>query len=392
VRNDTFLYPQDGWGWRTDQFYELITTTGQNIQDPDSVVDRTVVMTSGMVPAGGPDDTTFTTEYILIEAAVQGDLGIGLQELQAHMDDARGELIPQLNELGLFSEDWRPYVCGDANGDGVVNSGDIVFLINYLYLGTSPPHPYEAGDANGDTRVDIADIMAIANYYFLGESIYCYGDRPCGDLGERDTLLIKGVWGSAGDTVDVPISIFNDDSIFFNLSLLIPDPSKAIFLDTVITDSVRLEPMDLSCVLHDTTGIRICWFPDTTYDSTDLLVPGYGIVAYLRCVLKQDISPGSALCIDTTFFSPGHWTRFYTRDTYCIIPEFKCVAQRGDVTGDGVINVADVLYLINYLFLGASAPDPLYMGDVTYDGVVNTADVIRLINYLFLGASPPSGG
>jgi hypothetical protein len=63
---------------------------------------------------------------------------------------------------------------------------------------------------------------------------------------------------------------------------------------------------------------------------------------------------------------------------------------RGDVNKDGIIDVADVMYLINYLFIGGSAPDPMWLGDVTCDDVVDVADVMYLINYLFIGGSPPS--
>ena len=63
--------------------------------------------------------------------------------------------------------------------------------------------------------------------------------------------------------------------------------------------------------------------------------------------------------------------------------------MRGDATGDGLIDVGDVLYLVNYLFLGTSAPCPMEAGDATCDGIVDVADVLFLINYLFLGTSPP---
>jgi hypothetical protein len=63
---------------------------------------------------------------------------------------------------------------------------------------------------------------------------------------------------------------------------------------------------------------------------------------------------------------------------------------RGDVNRDGVINISDVVYLINYLFIGGPAPDPLALGDANCDGVVNGADVVYLINYLFIGGPPPS--
>jgi hypothetical protein len=63
---------------------------------------------------------------------------------------------------------------------------------------------------------------------------------------------------------------------------------------------------------------------------------------------------------------------------------------RGDANNDQVINSADVVYLINYLFINGPEPKPfLWIGDVNWDGNVNVADVVYLINYLFIGGPPP---
>ncbi len=62
---------------------------------------------------------------------------------------------------------------------------------------------------------------------------------------------------------------------------------------------------------------------------------------------------------------------------------------RGDANGDSAIDIADVMYLINYLFISGSAPDPLWVGDCNCDETVDVADVMYLINYLFIGGSPP---
>ncbi len=63
--------------------------------------------------------------------------------------------------------------------------------------------------------------------------------------------------------------------------------------------------------------------------------------------------------------------------------------QVGDVSGDGLVDIGDVIFLINYLFIDGPAPDPMMTGDVNCDGVVNTGDVIYVINYLYLeGPSP----
>lgn len=68
---------------------------------------------------------------------------------------------------------------------------------------------------------------------------------------------------------------------------------------------------------------------------------------------------------------------------------YKINSLRGDVNGDGVINGADVAYLINYLFVGGPAPQPWQAGDVNSDGTVNSADIAYLINYLFVSGPPP---
>ncbi len=62
---------------------------------------------------------------------------------------------------------------------------------------------------------------------------------------------------------------------------------------------------------------------------------------------------------------------------------------KGDVTGDGMINLGDVVFLVNYLYRGGPAPDPLDMGDVNCDGTVDIGDVVYLVNYLYQGGPPP---
>jgi hypothetical protein len=65
-------------------------------------------------------------------------------------------------------------------------------------------------------------------------------------------------------------------------------------------------------------------------------------------------------------------------------------ASLGDFNGDGSIDVGDVVFLINYLFISGPAPDPQKLGDVNCDDEVNSADVVFLINYLFNNGPSPS--
>jgi parallel beta-helix repeat protein len=62
---------------------------------------------------------------------------------------------------------------------------------------------------------------------------------------------------------------------------------------------------------------------------------------------------------------------------------------RGDVNDDEEISVSDVVYLINYLFKGGPAPDPIWAGDVNCDDNVDIIDIVYLINYLFRSGPRP---
>jgi len=61
----------------------------------------------------------------------------------------------------------------------------------------------------------------------------------------------------------------------------------------------------------------------------------------------------------------------------------------GDATGDGVIDLGDVLHLINYLYKGGPAPDPWEAGDANCDGGIDLGDILYLINYLYKNGTPP---
>jgi hypothetical protein len=62
---------------------------------------------------------------------------------------------------------------------------------------------------------------------------------------------------------------------------------------------------------------------------------------------------------------------------------------KGDATGDGVINLGDLVFIINYLFKNGPAPDPITVADVNCDGKINLGDLVYLINYLYKGGPAP---
>ena len=64
----------------------------------------------------------------------------------------------------------------------------------------------------------------------------------------------------------------------------------------------------------------------------------------------------------------------------------KNASLRGDVDGDGNVNIVDVTALINYLLGGSASYINLTAADCNTDGSVNITDVTALINYLLGGS------
>ncbi|MBD3217670.1 MAG: PQQ-binding-like beta-propeller repeat protein [candidate division Zixibacteria bacterium] len=61
----------------------------------------------------------------------------------------------------------------------------------------------------------------------------------------------------------------------------------------------------------------------------------------------------------------------------------------GDCNNDLSVNVSDAVIVINYVFIGGTAPVPLCVGDANADGSVNVSDAVLIINYVFIGGNPP---
>ncbi len=74
---------------------------------------------------------------------------------------------------GNGTGDVCDYKCGEANGDGIINVGDAVYVINYIFKSGPAPIPRDAGDANCDRAVYVGDAVYLINYIFKS------GPAPC---------------------------------------------------------------------------------------------------------------------------------------------------------------------------------------------------------------------
>jgi hypothetical protein len=66
-----------------------------------------------------------------------------------------------------------------------------------------------------------------------------------------------------------------------------------------------------------------------------------------------------------------------------------CCLARGNTDSDGGINVADLTYLVDFLFFGGDTPPCPEEGNIDADGGINVADVTYLVEYIFFGGPAP---
>lgn len=70
-----------------------------------------------------------------------------------------------------------------------------------------------------------------------------------------------------------------------------------------------------------------------------------------------------------------------------VIVPYGVPFRKGDATGDDALSVADVVYLVSYLYGGGRSP--IGPADCNGDGMVTSEDLFWMINYMFAGGPAP---
>lgn len=131
---------------------------------------------------------------------------------------------------------------------------------------------------------------------------------------------------------------------------------------------------------------------------------GYdGPAPVFRVAMSDTSSIGGQFCIDSCWYPPnGVWIwSFGTHSTppswdgphcYPIIGSC-CVGQRGNVDGDpeDQLDIADLVYLGDYMFNGGPAPPCWDEADIDGDGgsVIDISDLVYMLEFMFNGGPPP---
>jgi len=191
------------------------------------------------------------------------------------------------------------FIRGDVNRSGVVELGDVVFLITYVFKFGPAPSPLEAGDVNCNGAVDLGDVVYLITY------LYKSGPPPCPAKGGKAmvkasmltesvghaqmTLVLKNVQSienkpslsrvsptSLDEVKEVSVEgKFDQDLAGVQVEISF-DPKDVTLLDPALTPLTR--DLQLFCGTKD--GIQKIGVLDLTGEK--LIPKGEGALVYLR--------------------------------------------------------------------------------------------------------------
>ncbi len=202
------------------------------------------------------------------------------------------------------------------------------------------------------------------------------------------------------DSVGVRVFLANDSNLAnFTLSFEI-NTDKFVF-SSARPSMLIMQPVPLCAFIWHvfSWGRRIAV---AGYVPTDLAyypscpTPIHVFTMWFRPVVPYE---GDCVDIDTCYIDNGYYTRFMVHKTYQIFyPEYNdcdsCdiaaeIIPCGDLNGSGQMDIADVIYLVNYIFSSGPAPQDTSQGDADCSSQTNIADAVYLVNYIFAGGAEP---
>jgi len=251
-------------------------------------------------------------------------------------------------------------------------------------------------DVDGDGTLDeqILDYNLMYGEYMIGLDLQP-GEDPGGDPTFSSGIRING---------SLQLIIFQDYG--FDVKRLEQDPERSqstyVFYYTVEEVSSMLPPNGIQAQtrlpgfawnkLIDSTGIEKYHFQlDPYYDFRAPRIDS-------ATITQPFIVPEQLLGVDSVYywrvraFDGIDWSDFSRTFAVYIAAEGCCEGLRGDVDGAGLINIADLTYLVDYLFRGGLPPPCMPEGNIDgdEDGQVNVADLTYLVSYLFRGGEAPT--
>ena len=192
-----------------------------------------------------------------------------------------------------------------------------------------------------------------------------------------DRFYIEDFTINPGETITVSIQLDNEVSYTaFQSDLYLPKVLTAA--NFALTDRKNANHTLTATILPD-GGIRLLSYSLNlkTYSGNSGALVTFDVTA------EEDFVEPVVITLRNTLFTTETGVEVPFDDEECSVTQPAAVIK-GDVNGDGAVNIADVTALIDLLLGNGGNNNPA--ADCNGDGVVNIADVTKLIDYLLSGS------
>jgi len=313
--------------------------------------------------------------------------------------------------------------CGDINADGspTPDVTDLTYLMDWMFHGGPEPPVLLAANWGGCQGVNVHDLEALIHYLFSEGWPYCEHQEPCDDP-EGTSVEIAGVDGQlipgeipVGEVVTFNIQMTNNNPYdheisAFTMGFRVYSPTGATWTNAIGDSSGALGgAFDLIREIQyfgtDGAGADTVGFAYAQMFLASPTVPPFSGITHTIAVgpIPEEFD-GGIICIDSCWFpNAGEWVwdlgwgATQTKPTwggpYCydIVDNSSCCVIVGDIDHNGSgPDVADLVYLVEYMFNGGPEPPCMVEADIDGSGgIPDIADLVYLVNYMFAGGGPP---
>ncbi|SVB73737.1 uncharacterized protein METZ01_LOCUS226591 [marine metagenome] len=309
-----------------------------------------------------------------------------------------GDIIDQDDQLQTFSICNGEYFnnelsLADLNGD--LNGGH--YFVTWIDVSATwcPPCQQMAESVTGAVEDEWADNSHAVPFTSLSDLNQPYSCSQWGNLGNgsNEPLIIHdpsykfmGWFGCCGSSEGWPSTVFinQDMEVIYKgnyMNYLEVNYVIEQMLDDCGDECISPPPMAL--FTYELDGLSVAYI-DLSVSETSTIVDWH-----------WDFGDGST---SNEQFPPVH--TYSTAGTYYVTldvsdqydadglqyweyitleGESSCGSELGDVTGDGTLNILDIVQVANYI-LGISTPEYACAADMNGDGNVNILDIVQIAN------------
>ena len=160
----------------------------------------------------------------------------------------------------------------------------------------------------------------------------------------------------------------------------VSDPSEPCGVESDI-----VAPPELSCTPQG-SRVLLSWTAPVAYQEIHVARNGESLAVLDGSATSYEDAPGQGVY---TYEVQAWYDETLNASAACEVEARGVYFVRGDTNASGRIDLADVIFILGYLFRRDRAPTCFDAADVNGDGAIDVSDAIYMLNFIFNRMAPP---